>query len=119
MKKVFYFLMLVGILGCYRQSTPEKPDTVPDEAKWVGGLDGGVWLQINEVISNNSILANVYFESGNERDKGLFVAEDCFPDDILITKKFLYESANSYDGVRLSFKHNNRYFYMVYKPNEE
>jgi hypothetical protein len=31
-------------VGCYRPYPPTKPDGVPAEAVWAGGLDGGGWV---------------------------------------------------------------------------
>jgi hypothetical protein len=31
-------------LGCYREYPPQKPLTVPAEAVWAGGWDGGGWV---------------------------------------------------------------------------
>jgi hypothetical protein len=31
-------------LGCYRPYPPTKPEGVPAEAVWAGGVDGGGWV---------------------------------------------------------------------------
>jgi hypothetical protein len=49
----FLITVLVLILGCdYKRADPARPAGVPQEAFWVGGPDGGVFVEIRETPGN-------------------------------------------------------------------
>lgn len=113
MKLIFIAIFIPVIMfGCYGEYKPDKPTTVPENAIWVGGLDGGVWLKIDKVISSNTIKAEIYFESGRKRASGIFKSDDCFPDDIQLSVDLLYEWANFSDGVSINFRYEDSYCSM-------
>jgi hypothetical protein len=41
---ILVVLLSVSCAGCYREWPPVKPDGVPKEAVWAGGLDGGSFV---------------------------------------------------------------------------
>lgn len=60
-------LILAFLLsGCDVQSNadpaqpPEKPSSVPDEAIWVGGADGGVFVKLSETARNDLYTGSIY-----------------------------------------------------------
>jgi len=51
-------------LACeYRQSDPIHPKGVPQQAVWVGGPDGGVFVEVRPVPSNtNTYMVTIYHD---------------------------------------------------------
>jgi hypothetical protein len=48
--------LLIIFVGCtYTPSEPERPSKVPKQALWVGGADGGVFVQIRDVPESDRI----------------------------------------------------------------
>jgi hypothetical protein len=58
----FVVALLVLLMGCkVRFSEPPRPSGVPKESLWVGGADGGVFVQIREVTKSNSMYRMVVY----------------------------------------------------------
>ncbi len=67
MKKLIAILFLsIAITGCSQadEVRGDKPDAVPEAAIWVGGSDGGVYVNITWV--NDEYSGGVYFEHNGE-----------------------------------------------------
>jgi hypothetical protein len=80
--KINYFhtiniLLMISLLwGCSNSNNDSdvqiRPDTVPENALWVGGHDGGVYVVIEKNISDKSTIyrAKIYHASGDLDYKG-------------------------------------------------
>lgn len=60
---IIFFLFVIVLTGC-NLNTRQKPNSVPSEAKWIGGVDGGVWVQTKEKIQDGQYLIIVYSDAG-------------------------------------------------------
>jgi hypothetical protein len=82
--QIFAIALIIMLLGCDRvedvSAIPEKPETIPEESIWVGGLDGGVFVSIQEAsdTNRNEYSGEIYYVSGDLAYKGLF---DLQPED--------------------------------------
>jgi hypothetical protein len=63
------------LVACtYQYEPPKRPGSVPAEAVWAGGADGGAWILCKEDRSKN--LCSIYNESsGDLWVRGYFVLE--------------------------------------------
>lgn len=57
------FLFSLFQAGCYRAYPPPRPDSVPIDAVWAGGLDGGGWVRCSTPSSEFNI-CTIYDEEG-------------------------------------------------------
>lgn len=54
-------LVLVAFAGsACRESRPIRPLKVPQEAVWIGGADGGVFVRLRTVPESHTVHADVY-----------------------------------------------------------
>jgi hypothetical protein len=73
--------------------SPPRPSSVPEEAVWAGGPDGGDWILCQEVPTRGSFRCEVFGEvTGRSVARGVFV---------LTTGPV---AASFYDGVRIYLK---------------
>ncbi len=77
MKNIVFFILLIFIASaCDTQhqenKLPSKPDSVPEKANWVGGLDGGVFVLVNKIKGSdpNEYWAEIHYVSGDLAYKG-------------------------------------------------
>jgi len=77
MKNIFLFVLLVFIISAcdtekQKNKLPSKPDSVPESANWVGGLDGGVFVLVKKIegLAPNEYWAEIYYVSGDQAYKG-------------------------------------------------
>jgi len=49
--------------------TPARPDSVPKEAMWIGGIDGGAWILLNKKKSDPEYVyrAEIYGDQAGDR----------------------------------------------------
>jgi hypothetical protein len=67
MRKGAVLIILSAILlGCYRKFPPERPASVPSEAVWAGGLDGGSFISCEIDAARNVNICTVYDDSAGE-----------------------------------------------------
>lgn len=115
-KLLFFFISFI-ILSCSIM-TPERPKTVHENANWIGGVDGGVWIYTKEKIDVGKYIIEVYNDIGN-----LWV-QDTFK----IDNKCHYQIVNTtdidhlisgFDGtnIYLKIKEDNQYCKLV--PQKE
>ena len=55
---VIVFIIFLIRLCCnshIRTNGPQKPNKVPETAKWIGGFDGGAWFEIVNIDTNKMI----------------------------------------------------------------
>ncbi len=67
MKLLLLLMLVVSLFGCDNPEINIKPKGVPDTAFWVGGSDGGVYINIkqNKKIKNK-FYTEIYFDSTGE-----------------------------------------------------
>lgn len=56
-------MLLLFLGGCYRAYPPERPEGVPSNAVWAGGLDGGGWVHCSTPSSEFN-MCTIYDEQG-------------------------------------------------------
>lgn len=66
-KLVIYLLAIVWLLApaCKSNTIPKKPAKVPEQANWLGGVDGGIWILPKEKIKTGEYLISIYTDVGN------------------------------------------------------
>lgn len=106
-----YILVFVSIFSVICGNNPTRPSNVPAEAFFVGGNNGGVFLNCVENLSNTKIYECVvyYDTTGEIWTKGTFVIKPDENSGFNPSDKNLY---NSYDGSRISLK-DGRYLIKV------
>lgn len=93
-------LLLLTISACTVErisSEPPRPESVPKEALWVGGPDGGAFLTVNP-SGKNRYAVQVFSESGDRLFRGTMTL------DRDVEKPFAYADVNAYsawDGQRV------------------
>jgi len=71
---VMLLFLTVLLAACSSPEPPPRLPSIPSEAVWVGGVDGGVWIWCKEARDLN--FCTVYNEhSGEEWKHGGFVVE--------------------------------------------
>ena len=68
---IFGFLLVLSVISCDSQTsvtTLKRPATVPSNAIWVGGIDGGVYVLIAKQANRDKQIynGNIYFENGEQ-----------------------------------------------------
>lgn len=83
------------LLGCNENDVTEqsKPQNVPQSALWVGGIDGGVYIDITKVKTDPSDIfdATVYYHFGDIDYKGKLLLNST-------NKAFDYKDVSSYSA---------------------
>lgn len=70
MKTLSFLLIMFLLTACNPVDTYEpenRPDSTPETAFWIGGADGGVYIDINTYdISKKKYYVKIYFDSTGE-----------------------------------------------------
>ena len=66
------FVICLLYAGCYRQYPPERPKSVPAEAVWAGGIDGGGWV-VCSTSSSEYNECTIFDEGGGSQGPGRYV----------------------------------------------
>lgn len=92
-----YFLMITSD----NATAPERHSSIPNEAIWYGGSDGGSWVIVNEGDSTNTFKIKVYNESnGSLWTDGVFtISENC--SNTILSVEDVRRSINGFDGKNL------------------
>jgi hypothetical protein len=101
MKHILFVLALAIIAGCSTQ--PSRPSTVPSDAFFVGGADGGVFLRCSRNSSNTKTYqCSIYNDfSGEVLSEGIFAVAASGNPDFDPNDKGMYDS---WDGRGLHLK---------------
>lgn len=104
MIKLLLIIIWSGLfmLSCSEKER-QKPDNVPEQAQWVGGIDGGVWILIDVKVSELEYNMSVWFESGKEWESGIYILM-CECREIDYSIENIYEMARSYTANMLRLK---------------
>jgi hypothetical protein len=100
MKRLLGIWLLVIVVAC-NSNVKQKPTTVPKDAIWKGGVDGGCWILFG-LITNSSIEATIFDESGEVWDRGIFKKHG----NCQIPKEVLPEKIEGFDGKSLITSEN-------------
>ena len=105
MKRKLVLILALIFFSCkYSEiEIPIKPDRIPDNAFWVGGLDGGNWYSVKHINMHANIAAiSIYQENGDLIiSKKFFVM--CFEDNqTFITD--LKNQIEAFDGNKILLK---------------
>jgi len=71
MKRLIWLVMLIiSISGCDMQdgaiAPPAKPNSVPENAFWVGGHEGGVFVLVSKNKSEVTYYGTIYFDANGD-----------------------------------------------------
>lgn len=75
--RLFIFGFILSLLSCDKievsSDAPLKPASIPSESIWVGVLDGGVFIYLENIdpSNQNEYRGEVYYVSGDLAFKGL------------------------------------------------
>jgi len=76
---------------------PKRPASVPVHAVWVGGLDGGVWVDVKGTVNDRTIECGIYNDqTGDLEYEGKLVGPP--------NKKPDLAKADAWDGRKLMFE---------------
>lgn len=92
-----YFLVITNNSA----TAPERHSSIPQEAIWYGGPDGGTWVIVNEGDSINTFKIKVYNESnGSLWADGVFtISENC--SDTVLRVEDVRKLIEGFDGKNL------------------
>lgn len=100
---VFILLVFsIFLINCFSSKTkePERVQGIPKSAKWHGGTDGGVWINIDTTGIINEFNIQCYFEDGDIREEGVFAL-----DSLIVLRTFsireLHKMIIGFDGMNL------------------
>ncbi len=97
-------MVLLCIFIVWRFNRPceewERPSNVPVEAAWIGGCDGGIWLEFVDIQTPDTIRFKIYRDwNGDLILDANFVCDSC--PDMQITENNWRESFSHFDGETL------------------
>jgi len=77
---------------------PKRLANIPQQAEWVGGVDGGIWYQVTKIISRKTFKIKIYNDVNGELeiDTTFILNPDCAFREI--DSGMLIKSINGYDG---------------------
>ena len=99
--------LLLTIISC--EQSFEKPKNVPEKATWLGGTDGGVWIEFLEA-KDSSVALKIYSHNGEVLKNTEYISsEGCR--DIKLNKVTLIEDISAFDGsnIILNIIENDRF----------
>lgn len=100
--------IISSIMWSYKVSRNEwvKPSIVPESALWIGGSDGGVWVEVVD-FKPDAIRFRIYRDmDGVLMLDADFCSANC--QDMQITKENLAMVIKSYDGENFNVKDENK-----------
>lgn len=104
--KVVVFLLTISSCSIYQDEgkEPARVNGIPEQAFWVGGVDGGNWFLVDKVHDHrNNALIKVY----NDNDGSLIVSKRfmliCSADNQILIED-LQKQINGFDGEKILLK---------------
>lgn len=55
-------VLTLAALGCPRTERVKRPDPVPATAEWVGGADGGAWIECKRTEVDSQLFCAIYHD---------------------------------------------------------
>lgn len=98
------FLILVLLFFSCNSTAISKPKSLPKEAIWKGGADGGCWFLFKS-STNTNIEVIVYHENGEVWQKGFFVKSG----DCNIQPNKIIDEVTGFDGEKILTRTNCYY----------
>jgi hypothetical protein len=92
-------LCLTFFFACLDPSEPDRPPNVPHQAKWIGGIDGGVWCSIERLKGENKFSFKSWEDFG-----GILIADGTFSVRDQNTAENLLDKLDFFDGKDIYFK---------------
>lgn len=100
MIKSISLLLCISFLTACTQSVeieePTQPSSVPSTAMWVGGIDGGVFVVLND--TDQGYYGEIYHQNGDIAYKGPFTAST---EDVPKASELSKIDFTGWDGERL------------------
>lgn len=98
------FLALLQSCTAFREAKMLKQmdDKVPATSKWLGGVDGGVWVDI-KAVSETSFNIFVFNDFTGEKINEFFYEHNCSS----IDEKIIFNALNAYTGLELLWDTKN------------
>lgn len=99
-----FFLLVAALILLLKYSPitpPPRPDSVPVEAEWHGGPDGGAWIVVEQTDSSNMFYARIFFDHGVIWDEGYYE----LPNDVHFND--LDDCIVGFDGTNINLKYQN------------
>jgi hypothetical protein len=97
------------------QKVPKRLSTIPVQATWVGGVDGGNWYQITRVLRPNTFQIRIYNENSGqvETDTSFALNFECSL--VHLDSLSLLKNIEGYDGekVLLNLSENGNKCFLV------
>ena len=112
---ILYTILLISLISCQYGKSESKPDSVPENAVYIGGKDGGVWVYLKQMISKNQFKIAIYTQNGDFFIQDVFSFDcNCFQE--YLSGKELFNTINAFDGQNfiLNFTDTciNKYCYL-------
>jgi len=107
-KSYFKYLIIAFVVfssckgGKVDRSIP--PAGVYKNAKWLGGKDHGVWINIKEQIDSNSFLIAVYSDGGPIWKQDIFTIDEKCSKFFINDEKDLFQNLLYFDGTNFGLK---------------
>ena len=120
MKFIISLAFLLVLSGCdieFEETSggaPEKPDSVSEEAIWVGAEDGGVFVDISETEKENIYEGTIYYDYSGEiwyRGKFEYTGDKPFEPDAK-------SSYSAWDGTHLYLRNQEQLVAVGLKENQ-
>ena len=96
LNKIIFILFVVVFICCARR---ERPKNLSENAEWIGGVDGGVWVILNQSSGPGDLSFAVYDEKGRLWVNNYFRSKCNFK-----KEKKLAEQIEAFDGVNFLLK---------------
>lgn len=95
---VLVLFLLAYFIFFPRSASHHHLSNIPDQAKWVGGADGGCWVEVVGVVSNSAFRLRIYRDNdgGLESDTIFVLNQQCSV--VQIDSAALLPAITGYDG---------------------
>jgi hypothetical protein len=103
-----FLMILCFLVGCKGGSAPARLPNIPKNATWIGGSDGGSWLEIINTINDTAFNIRIYNDENGRLDIDTIfsLTPDCSVKKVDSTS--LLNAIDGFDGeeIILSIKGN-------------